>query len=83
VIIASMLVGLCITFIGLPPMKALLYSAILNGCISPLLLMVIVYLASKESVMGKWKNTKLQSFLGWLITGIMTAASVATIWFLI
>lgn len=83
VIILSMIVGLLITFIGIPPMKALLYSAILNGCIAPLLLMVIVYLASKESIMGKWKNTKAQSFFGWLITGIMTLASIATIWFLI
>lgn len=83
VIIVSMLVGLGITFIGVPPMKALLYSAILNGMIAPLLLIVIVYLASQKSIMGKWKNTRLQSFLGWLITGIMTAASVATIWFLV
>lgn len=83
VIAVSMFVGLGITFVGIPPMKALLYSAILNGIIAPLLLMVIVYLASKESVMGKWKNTKLQSFLGWFITGIMTAASIAALWFII
>ena len=83
VIIVSMLVGLGITFIGVPPMKALLYSAILNGCIAPLLLMVIVYLASKKSIMGNWKNTRLQSFFGWMITIIMTAGSLATIWFII
>lgn len=83
VIIVSMLVGLGITFIGVPPMKALLYSAILNGCIAPLLLVVIVYLASKKSIMGNFKNTKLQAFLGWFITVVMMAASVATIWFLI
>jgi NRAMP (natural resistance-associated macrophage protein)-like metal ion transporter len=83
VIIVSMIVGLLITFVGIHPMKALLYSAILNGIIAPLLLMVIVYLASRESIMGVWKNTRTQSFLGWLITGIMTVASVATIWFLV
>lgn len=83
VIIVSMLVGLGITFIGIPPMKALLYSAIVNGIIAPFLLIVIVYLASKKSIMGKWKNTRLQSFLGWLITGIMTVASVATVFYLV
>lgn len=83
VIIVSMLVGLGITFIGVPPMKALLYSAMLNGVIAPFLLMIIVYLASRKSIMGKWGNTRLQSFLGWLITGVMTVASVATIWFLV
>lgn len=83
VIIISMLIGLGITFIGIHPMKALLYSAILNGIIAPPLLMVIVYLASKETIMGKWKNSRLQSFLGWFITGVMTAASLAAIWFLV
>ena len=83
VIIVSMLVGLGITFIGVPPMKALLYSAMLNGMIAPFLLMIIVYLASRNSIMGQWKNNKMQSFLGWLITGVMTAASLATIWFLV
>lgn len=83
VIILSMFVGLGITFIGIPPMKALLYSAILNGVIAPLLLIVIVYLSSKESIMGRWKNTKLQAFLGWLITGVMMLASLATLYFLL
>jgi Mn2+/Fe2+ NRAMP family transporter len=55
----------------------------LNGMIAPLLLVVIVYLASKHSIMGKWKNTRLQSFLGWLITGIMAFAGLATLWFLV
>ena len=83
VIIVSMFIGLGITFVGVPPMKALLYSAILNGVIAPFLLILIVYLASKKSIMGNWKNTKLQSFLGWLITGIMSLASIATIFYLV
>ena len=83
VIIVSMLVGLGITFIGVPPMKALLYSAMLNGMIAPFLLMIIVYLASKKSIMGQWGNTRLQTFLGLLITGVMTAASLATIFYLV
>ncbi len=82
-IVVSMFIGLLITFIGIHPMKALFYSAVLNGIIAPLLLILIVYLASKESIMGKYKNTRMQSFLGWLITGIMLIASVATVWFLV
>lgn len=83
VIIVSMVVGLLITFVGIPPMKALFYSAVLNGIIAPFLLIVIVYLSSKEMIMREWKNTKMQSFLGWLITGVMSAASIATIWYLL
>lgn len=83
IITVSMFLGLLITFIGIPPMKALFYSAILNGIIAPLLLIVIVYLSSREMIMKEWKNTKIQSFLGWFITGIMTIASLATIWFIL
>ena len=83
VIIVSMLVGLGITFAGIPPMKALLYSAMLNGMIAPLLLIVIVYLASKKSIMGSHANTRLQSFLGWLITCIMAFAGLATAFYLL
>ena len=83
VILVSMFLGLLMTFIGIKPMKALIYSAILNGMIAPVLLIVIVYLSDKESIMGKWKNTKVQSTLGWFITGVMSLASGASIWFLL
>lgn len=83
VIGVSMFIGLLITFVGIPPMKALLYSAILNGIIAPLLLVVIVYISSKEIIMKEWKNTRIQLLLGWFITIIMMSASLATIWFII
>lgn len=83
VIIMSMILGLGMTFVGISPMKALIYSAVLNGLIAPLLLVVIVYLGDREEIMGKYKNSKLQSTLGWLIMSIMTIASTATIYFLI
>lgn len=79
----SMFIGLLITFIGIPPMKALFYSAILNGIIAPLLLVVIMYLSGKSIIMKEYKNTKIQSLLGWTITVVMIIASLATISFLI
>ena len=80
VIIVSMIVGLIMTFSGIPPMKALIYSAILNGLIAPLLLFVIVYLSNNEKIMGKWKNTRLQNVLGGGIAIIMTVSAVFTLW---
>jgi NRAMP (natural resistance-associated macrophage protein)-like metal ion transporter len=83
VIIISLVFGLLITFSGISPMKALFYSAVLNGMISPLLLILIVYLASSHKIMGKYKNSKPQIFLGVVITFVMSLASIASIWFLI
>ncbi len=83
VIVASMIAGLLMPALSIPPMKALFYSAVLNGMIAPILLVIIVYLASKRSIMGAWKNTKLQMFLGGLITLIMLAAGFASFWLVI
>lgn len=82
VIIISMALGILMTFSGIPPMKALLYSAITNGVIAPLLLFVIIYLASSKKVMGKWKNTKTQTILGILIAVLMTVASATALYFI-
>ncbi len=79
VIIISTGIGLLINFIGLDPIKTLIYSAVLNGLISPVILILIVLMSSNIRIMGKWVNSKLVSILGWLITLIMALAGVATI----
>ncbi len=79
VIIISTGIGLLINFIGLDPVKALIYSAVLNGLIAPVILILIVLMSSNSKIMGRWVNNKLVMTLGWLITGVMTLAGVATI----
>lgn len=83
VIIASMLVGLLINFLHLDVIKALIYSAILNGVISPFILAVIVLMSSNRKVMKEWTNHPFVTFLGWVITLAMALASVLTIWYII
>ncbi|HSW77741.1 MAG TPA: divalent metal cation transporter [Candidatus Chromulinivoraceae bacterium] len=79
VIIISMLVGLGINFIGLNPIKALIYSAVANGIVAPMVLVPIVLISSNRKVMGKWVNKKLTTTIGWIVVGIMTAAGIAAI----
>lgn len=79
VIIISMLVGLGINFIGLNPMKALIYSAIANGIVAPMVLIPIVLISSNRKVMGKWVNKKLTTIIGWIVVGIMTIAGIAAV----
>lgn len=83
VIIVSMLVGLAINFLGADPVKMLIYSAILNGVISPFILGLIVLLSSNRRIMKEWVNHPLVTFLGWAITILMALASVITIWYII
>jgi NRAMP (natural resistance-associated macrophage protein)-like metal ion transporter len=79
VIIISTAIGLLLNFTHLDPIKALIYSAVANGLVAPVVLILILILSSNKNIMGEWANNRLTSGLGWLITGIMTLAGAATI----
>lgn len=79
VIILAMLIGLGLNFVGIDPIKALIYSAVGNALVAPLVLALIVILGSKKHVMGQFKNGKLAASFGWIVTLLMTVAGVATI----
>lgn len=79
VIIIAMIVGIGLNFIGLDPIKALIYSAVANGLVAPLILFFIVHLSSDRSVMGKHTNKRWSTYVGWGITAIMTIAGCAVI----
>lgn len=83
IIIIAMALGIVLNFIGLDPIQALIYAAVLNGIISPFMLFFIVRLSSDESVMGDYKNKNFISLFGWLTVLIMFIVSVATIFFLL
>ena len=80
IIIISMFLGLIMNFLGLNPIKALIYSAVLNGMIAPIILVLIVLLARDKKVMGDWTNGKWSSCFGWITVGLMAASGVAAIY---
>lgn len=79
IIIISMMVGLAINFLGIDPIKALIYSAFLNGIVAPIILALIVIISSNKKVMGRWTNKRSTTFAGWGITLLMTIVGVAGI----
>ncbi|MEO8863381.1 MAG: divalent metal cation transporter [Candidatus Saccharimonadales bacterium] len=79
IIIISMLVGLGINFTGIDPIKALIYSAVANGIVAPVVLVFVVLMSSNKKIMGKWVNKKPITWIGWFIVGAMTLAGVAAI----
>jgi NRAMP (natural resistance-associated macrophage protein)-like metal ion transporter len=80
VIIISMLIGLAINFIGIDPIKALIYAAVLNGLVAPVILFLIVKLASNHKIMGRWTNKRYVTWIGWGTTLIMTLSGLAAIY---
>lgn len=79
IIIIATGIGFGLNFIGLDPIKALVYSAVANGLIAPVILCCILLLANNAKIMGDHKNGFLANTFGWLITSLMIAAGVATI----
>lgn len=83
IIIISVLIGLAINFIGIDPIDALIYSAVFNGLVSPVVLALIVLMSSNKKIMGDWTNKKSTTAFGWGVTGIMAMAGLAAIYALV
>lgn len=83
IIIISMLVGLGINFLGIDPIKALIYSALANAFVAPVVLYFIVRISSSKKFMGPWANKKLTTITGWLVFGLMSLSAIAAIYALI
>jgi Mn2+/Fe2+ NRAMP family transporter len=76
VIAISVLLGLVIQYSPISPMKALFWSAVVNGVVAVPLVVVILLLASKKSVMGKFTASRTLVVLGWITAAVMGAAAV-------
>jgi Mn2+/Fe2+ NRAMP family transporter len=76
VIAVSVLAGLLIQYSPISPMKALFWSAVINGIVAVPLMIVIILLVSKESVMGAFTAERSVIVLGWIATAIIGAAAV-------
>ncbi len=76
VIAVSVLAGLAILYSPISPMKALFWSAVLNGIVAAPIMAVIIVMASKKSVMGPYTASGSLVVLGWIGAAIMGAAAV-------
>jgi Mn2+/Fe2+ NRAMP family transporter len=76
VIALSVLTGLVIQYSPISPMKALFWSAVINGVVAVPLMVVIILLVSKKSVMGAFTASRPLIILGWIATAVMGAAAV-------
>ncbi len=76
VIAASTLVGMLINFVGINPMSALFWTAVINGLVSPPLLVVIMLVSNNKKVMGDKVNGVATNIVGWVAALVMFAAAI-------
>jgi len=77
IIAVSTLVGVALGFTTIDPIKALYWSAVINGVISVPIMAVMMLMAANTKVMGRFVVTRRLKWLGWMATGAMAVAVVA------
>ena len=77
VITVATVIGLMINYVGIDPIKALIFTAVINGVVSVPLLFLINKIASDKKIMGKHKSGRLSRFFLWLTFIIMFLSSMA------
>jgi Mn2+/Fe2+ NRAMP family transporter len=75
-IAVSTLIGIGINFIGLDPIKALFWSAVINGVVAVPLMVIIMLMAMRPDVMGRFVLPRPLWAMGWLCTAAMAIAVV-------
>lgn len=77
------LVGLLINYIGIDPMKALVYSAVLNGFVAVPLIYLIGKISGDKKIMGKYKSGLLSRTFIWLTFLGMLGSAIGTVYMLL
>lgn len=76
----SLMLGLSLNYVGISPIKALIYTAILYGLTAPVLIAIILHISNNQKIMGKFTNDWKSNFLGFLALFIMTFAAITLIY---
>lgn len=77
VIAGATLLGAALDWTSVDPVKALFWSAVLNGITAVPIMVAMMFLVSNRSVMGRFTATPMLLVFGWVATAVMGAASLA------
>lgn len=80
IIAISLILGLSLNYIGISPIKSLIYSAILYGLTAPVLIAIILHISNNKKIMGVNTNSRMSNVLGFAALILMTTAAVILIY---
>jgi len=81
IISISLMLGLSLNYIGISPIDALIYTAVLYGITAPVLIGIILHISNNKEIMGEFVNTRMSNVLGFTALIIMTLAAGALLYF--
>jgi Mn2+/Fe2+ NRAMP family transporter len=75
-IVVATLAGAAISFSPLDPIKALFFSAVINGVVAIPVMAMMMLITSNKAIMGRFTVVGSRRIVGWLATAIMAGATV-------
>lgn len=82
-IVAGILIGIAMNLLRVDAIKALFWSAVLNGVAAVPLIAVIVWLASNRKTMGEWISSPIARAWGWGTFALMGSATAGMFYFMV
>jgi NRAMP (natural resistance-associated macrophage protein)-like metal ion transporter len=82
IIATGILIGIAMNLLRIDAIKALFWSAVLNGIAAVPLIAVIVWLASNRQIMGEWRSSTLARVWGWGTFALMGGATTTMFYFM-
>jgi Mn2+/Fe2+ NRAMP family transporter len=82
IITIATLIGLIINFVGIDPVKALVYAAVLNGVAAVPLIFLIIKISGNEKILGEYKSGLLSKIVLWITFLGMGVAAIAMFYML-
>jgi NRAMP (natural resistance-associated macrophage protein)-like metal ion transporter len=72
-------IAMCLNFLGINPMKALVWAGIVQGFSTPFLMLLVLRITSNKKIMGRWTNTRALNVLGWATFVAIACATVGLV----
>ncbi len=79
ILAVATLIGVALNFIGLNPIKALFWSAVINGVAAVPIMITMMLMTGNEKITGGLRLPTLQRVVGWIATGVMFAVAASMI----
>lgn len=71
--------GLILNFVGIDPIRALFWAAVINGLVAAPIMAVLMLMSSNRRVMGKFAISAPLKAVGWLATAVMLMTAIAVV----
>jgi NRAMP (natural resistance-associated macrophage protein)-like metal ion transporter len=81
IIAISLILGLSLNYVGISPIDALIYTAILYGITAPVLIAIILHISNNKKIMGDFTNSKVSNIMGFTTLIVMSIAALLLLYF--